>query len=146
MLKTSSKRGDWKSVLQIQVGDIETRTDAQIEDAATLVRTQVEVRVAQRLAGGLFWLSTRTCVVASHCAWPETSLMIGKRLLRYVAGSLEFGLRVVATDDVGLEAYGDAPFDPIVSQTGFAILCPWLARDVESAKQSPPSASITEAE
>ena len=29
--------------------------------------------------------------------------MIGKRLLRYVACSLEFGLRLVATDDVGLE-------------------------------------------
>ena len=136
LLNTSSRRGDWKSVLQIQVGDTETRTDAQIEDAASLVRPPVKVRVVHRLAAGLLWLSTRTrgdlaygtCGVASHCARPETSLMIGKRLLRYAAGSLDLGLRVVATDDVGLEAYGDAPFDPIVSQTGFAILCLWLAR------------------
>ena len=126
--------GDWESVLHIQVGDTGTWTDAQIEDAATLVRTPVEVRVAQRLAGGLLWLSTRTCVVASQRAWPETSLMIGKRLLRYVAGSLEFGLRLVATDDVGLEAYRDAPLDPIVSQTGFAIVCLWLSRDVEECE------------
>ena len=50
--------------------------------------------------------------------------MIGKRLLRYVAGTLEFGLRLVTTDDGGLEAYGDAPFDPIVCQTGFASFVP----------------------
>ena len=50
--------------------------------------------------------------------------MIGKRLLRCVACSLEFGLRLVATDDVGLEAYGDAPFDPTVCQTGFATFVP----------------------
>ena len=37
----------------------------------------------------------------------------------------------MTTDDVGLEAYGDAPLDPIVSQTGFAILCLGLVRDME---------------
>ena len=37
----SAAKGDWKSVLHIQVGDTETWTDAQIQDAATLVRTQV---------------------------------------------------------------------------------------------------------
>ena len=39
--------------MQIQLGNTETWTDsAQIEDA-TLVRSQVEVRVARRLAAGL---------------------------------------------------------------------------------------------
>ena len=49
------------------------------------------VRVAQRLAEGFLWLSRRTradlacgtCGVASHCPRPETSLMMGKRLLRH---------------------------------------------------------------
>ena len=84
--------GDWKSALQIQVGDTETWTDAaQIQDAATLARSQAEVRVVQRLAEGFLPLSTRTradlaygtCGEAAHCARPDTSLMIGKRLLRY---------------------------------------------------------------
>ena len=33
-----------------------------------------------------------------------------------------------------LEAYGDAPLDPIVCQTGFASFCPWLVRDVEECE------------
>ena len=72
--------------------------------------------------------------------------MIGKRLLRYLIGTLEFGLRLVTTDDVGLEAYGDAPFDPIVCQTGFASFVPGSRVMWRSAKQPLPSASITEAE
>ena len=122
--------------------------------AATLVRTRAEVRVAQRLAGGLLWLSKRTradlaygtCGVASHCARPETSLMIGKRLLRYLIGSLEFGFRLVTTDDVGWEACGATPFDPIVSQTGFAIFVSGSRVMWRSAMQSLLSASTAEAE
>ena len=72
--------------------------------------------------------------------------MIGKRLLRYLTGTLEFGLRLVTTDDVGLEAYGDAPFAPIVCQTGFASFVPRSRVMWRSAMQSLPSASITESE
>ena len=98
---------------KFKFGDIETWTDAlQIQDAATLAAHTSKGARCSALGGRLFlWLSTRTrgdlaygtCGVASHCARPGTSLMIGKRLLRYVAGSLEFGLRLLTTDDVGLE-------------------------------------------
>ena len=43
--------------------------------------------------------------------------MIGDRLLQYFSRSLESGLRSVATNAVGLDAHGDASFDPIVCET-----------------------------
>ena len=46
---------------KFKFSDTETCTDAaQIQDAATLARSQAEVRVAQRLAEGFLRLSTRT--------------------------------------------------------------------------------------
>ena len=85
-----------------------------------------EVRQAQRLAGGLNWLATRTrpdiaflvsqlSSAATRC--PERALALGKRCLRYLTGTRDHG--VVLTVDhkqhavrgglrAKLEAYGDA--------------------------------------
>ena len=60
-----------------------------------------EVRMAQRMAGGLNWLATRTrpdvAFVVSQLASaatraPQRALALGKRVLRYLAGTRDHGL------------------------------------------------------
>ena len=77
---------------------------------------------AQKLAGSLIWLSTRTRPDISYAQSrvssmatkaPRTALLEGIRVLRYLQGTKDVGLRFEALEGCdGLIAYTDANFQP----------------------------------
>ena len=123
-----------------------------------------EVRQAQRIAGGLNWLATRTrpdiaflvsqlASAATRC--PERALALGKRCLRYLAGTRDHGvaLTVDHTHHAGrrgqcgkLEAYGDASYEEGWSQTGVLVKLEGMTISWKSTKQSQVPRSTAESE
>ena len=94
------------------------------------------VKQAQRLSGGLLWLSRRTRpdiafggsqLSAVATRQPKTAIQYGKRLLRYLRGTTKVGINLRSSADMGLKVYADASFRPIKSQTGCALMWGWLS-------------------
>ena len=92
---------------------------------------QSDVRLAQKCAGAMLWLSTRSrpdlsyCVsrMASLCSKnPSSSLIMGKRLCRFLSGTSDHGLtlkpRSSFDDSLTVTMYGDASLDIGVGYTG----------------------------
>ena len=126
-----------------------------------------EVRVAQRMAGGLNWLATRTrpdvAFVVSQLASaatraPQRALALGKRVLRYLAGTRDHGLELrcpqrfqgsggnTAEDVRVLEAFGDASYEEGYGQTGVLIKFMGMTVCWKSCKQVQVPRSTAESE
>ena len=80
------------------IGSLEEPGDTIEEDEEP---DEAEVRTAQRLAGGLNWLATRTrpdiAFIVSQLSSaatkaPRGAIALGKRTLRYLAGTREHGI------------------------------------------------------
>ena len=78
-----------------------------------------EIRLAQKLAGSLIWLSTRTrpyIAYAQHrisslaVRAPRKALYEGKRMLRYLNGTSDCALIYRQTEVKEISAYGDANY------------------------------------
>ena len=100
------------------------------EEDLTVEVVESEVRQAQKLAGSLIWLSTRTRPDIAYAqgqasSWaardPKRSLAIGKRILRYLAGTRDLGLAFTKQDGMDFTAYTDANFEATRSMTGSLI-------------------------
>ena len=128
-----------------------------------------DVRMAQRMAGGLLWLSSRTRpdisfgvsrVAALATKNPTLSLIIGKKILRYLAFSSRYGLvypkgagsdpeyhdddkKILAAK---LDTYADASVDDVSTQTGVAQYLWECMVDWRSIRQQAIAGSTAEAE
>ena len=102
------------------------------------------------------WLSGRTrpdvafavSRLASQAASnPQWALRLGKRILRYLAGTRSHGLVFKPQGEaMKLEVYADASFEPEVSQTGVSTFLGGCLVDWRSCKQPQPARSTAEAE
>ena len=90
-----------------------------------------DIRLAQKLAGSLIWLSTRTrpdIAYAQHrisslaVRAPKKALAEGKRVLRYLNGTSNCALRYQQTEVNEISAYGDANFAVKISQSGTVVM------------------------
>ena len=88
-----------------------------------------DVWKAQKIAGSLIWLSTRTRLDISYgqsrvssmaTTNPKQAILEGKRILRYLRGTADYALYFKPTDNTVI-AYGDASFAIKRSQTGTII-------------------------
>ena len=112
------------------------------------------VRLAQKMVGSLIWLSTRTrpdlsFAVSRMSSWstrdPEVALRIGKRILRYLAGTVDIGL-CVRTSLEHLVMFGDASFEAAGSQTGVLAMFGGALVCWRSSKQLKVAGSTAESE
>ncbi|CAK0907605.1 unnamed protein product [Prorocentrum cordatum] len=123
------------------------------------------VRAAQRMAGGLLWLATRSRPDVSFatsrlssfaCSHPDWALRLGKRILRYLIGTRGFALVIGwGPDDtsagfaemtcLGLDVFADASFEAETAQTGVAVFCGGALIDWRSQKQPQVARSTAEA-
>ncbi|CAK0841691.1 unnamed protein product, partial [Prorocentrum cordatum] len=126
-----------------------------------------EVKLAQKMGGGLLWLSTRSrpdiafavSRLSSHaCRAPTWALKLGKRILRYVLGTRRFGLvvrpfsgspgahRAGRPLELKLDVYADASFETDTSQSGVAVFVGDVLVDWRSQRQPQVARSTAEAE
>ena len=120
-----------------------------------------DVRLAQRMAGGLLWLASRTRpdiayavsrVAALATSRPVQSLLFGKKVLRYLAGTRRMGLEYHVSQEFGideplpLETYADASFEDIGAQTGVSVYLFGCLVDWRSVRQQVVPFSTAEAE
>ena len=110
--------------------------------------------MAQRLAGGLNWLATRmradiayavSRIASKATRRPIEAITLGKRCLRYLAGTAAHGLSMVP-NGAGLEGYGDAAFDPCFGQSGVIVRFGAMPIAWKSAKQPQTPRNTAEAE
>ena len=117
------------------------RPVASLEDVPEKIEDEeepplAEVRLAQRMAGGLNWLATRTRpdiaftvsqLASAATRAPQRALARGKRILRYLAGTRTRGLELRipvrpreggGVSEAILEGFGDAPYAEGWSLTG----------------------------
>ena len=90
-----------------------------------------DVLRAQKMAGSLIWLSTRTRpdiayaqsrISSMATKAPQRAVLEGLRVLRYLQGTRSLGLRFQACENNGdLIAYTDANFGATRSQSGTVI-------------------------
>ena len=118
----------------------ECRAIGSLDDIGDEVQEEDEpapadVHKAQRLAGGLNWFATRArpdiSFVVSQLASAATraplrAIALGKRCLRYLAGTKEHGVHMSsrfrgASRGPTLEAHGDASYEVGFAQTGVLI-------------------------
>ena len=146
--------------------------DYLTEDAEGTEKTEPDlkdVRMAQRMAGGLLWLSSRTRpdisfgvsrTAALATKNPILSLIIGKKILRYLAFTSRFGLvypkgggaepehhddhKMILT--AKLDTYADASVDDVSTQTGVAQYLWECMVDWRSIRQQTIAGSTAEAE
>ncbi|CAK0805588.1 unnamed protein product, partial [Prorocentrum cordatum] len=114
-----------------------------------------QVRLAQRMPGGLLWLSSRTRpdvafavsrLASAAAVHPEWALKLGKKILRHLAGTRHYGLACQCSGGMALHVYADASFEPATAQTGIAnYLGPRLV-DWRSCTQPQPARPTAEAE
>ena len=122
-----------------------------------------QIRLAQRMAGGLLWLASRTRpdisfavsrAAALSTRRPTEALMIGKRVLRYLAGARGFGLFYAAgsagdTEETGkivLQVYTDASMEEAGAQSGVVTAMFGQVVDWRSTRQAVGPFSTAEAE
>ena len=109
------------------------------EESAEASPTLQSGRKAQRLAGGLNWLATRSrpdiafvvsLLSSAATKQPERAISLGKRCLRYLAGTKTHGIALFPTrhsDSPGsrepreLQCFGDASYEEGWAQTGVVI-------------------------
>ena len=125
----------------------ECRPVASLEDVQEKIEDEEEpplseVRLAQRMAGGLNWLATRTRpdiaftvspLASAATRAPQRALALGNRVLRYLAGTRTHGLQLRIPScsqgssgesnrcEAVLEGFGDASYEEGWSQTGVLI-------------------------
>ena len=113
-----------------------------------------DVRQAQKLAGSLIWLATRTrpdisyaqSAVSSLAARdPSRALMLGKRVLRYLAGTTDVGLEF-RPEGADFTAYCDASFEAHRSTTGSVVTYCGCVLAWRSAKQPQVAKSTADSE
>ena len=150
----------WGMATAQPVGSIDI--ESYEEEETSLDNREVdpkEVRLAQRMSGGLLWLSGRTRadiayavsrVSSQSTVRPAWALRLGKRILRYLIGTK---LHVLLYKPVGkrgkkplLEVYADASFDPCRAQTGYVVYFAGMLIDWRSTKQPQVARSTGEAE
>ena len=134
---------------------------------------ETDVRTAQRLAGGLNWLATRTrpdiAFIVSQLSSaatkaPRRAIALGKRTLRYLAGTREDGIMMepraatAVADGSGvhraqgcggtpvLEGFGDASYEEGWAQTGVLVKYRNMLVAWKSSKQPLVPRSTAEAE
>eukprot|EP00439_Symbiodinium_sp_Y106_P019156 s3996_g2.t1 len=92
----------------------DTDDDGQQPEEAT-------VRMAQKATGEALWLSTRSrpelahsvaCMAARATKKPLRALEISKRVMQYLARTIDYGILYKATDDPLLVVYSDASYAP----------------------------------
>ena len=118
-----------------------------------------DVRLAQKLGGGLLWLSGRTrpdiaFAVSRMSAYatsaPQWALRLGKRIMRYLLGTRRHGLFFQAVrgdgNELELHVFADASFEAEYSQTGVAVYLGECLIDWRSVKQAQVARSTAEAE
>ena len=114
-----------------------------------------QVRLAQRMSGGLLWLSSRrgpdvafavSRLASAAAINPEWALKLGKKILRYLAGTRHYGLAYLCSGGLALHVYADASFEPATAQTGIAVYLGHRLVDWRSCKQPQPARSTAEAE
>ena len=118
-----------------------------------------DVKLAQKLNGGLMWLATRTrpdiayavsrvgSAVTTH---PKTAIVYGKKILRYLAASRKCGLvyepRQDEDTDIMVETFADASLDDLRTTTGVVTYVGGALVDWRSTKQQVGAFSTCEAE
>ena len=115
-----------------------------------------DVHRAQKLAGSLIWLSTRTRpdityaqsrISSMMTKAPKIALMEGMRVLRYLQGTKHVGLRFQPCKDYHeVIAYTDANFSAKRSQTGSVVKLGANVVTWTSMKQTEISTSSAESE
>lgn len=122
-----------------------------------------DVRGAQRMAGGLLWLSSRTRPDLSYSVSrisslstrrPRASLVLGKKVLRYLAATRQLALVYVLSTPhelqdliCQLDVFSDASHGDAGAQTGIAcFMCERLLVDWRSLRQQLVCFSTAEAE
>ena len=153
------------------IGSLEDPGDQIEEDEEP---DETEVRTAQRLAGGLNWLATRTrpdiAFIVSQLSSaatkaPRRAIALGKRTLRYLAGTREHGLLlepraggsvsgggggVIRSRGSGgtpvLEGFGDASYEEGWAKTGVLIKYRGMLVSWKSTKQPQVPRSTAESE
>ena len=129
------------------------------DDAKPLL---ADVRLAQKMSGGLLWLANRTRpdisfavsrVASLASSRPKQSLVFGKKVLRYLAASrtivLEYDPLAAPTlesDEAPVETYADASLEDIGGQTGVATYLWNCLVDWRSVRQQVVPFSTCEAE
>ena len=149
------------------IGSLEDPGDQIEEDEEP---DETEVRTAQRLAGGLNWLATRTrpdiAFIVSQLSSaatkaPRRAIALGKRTLRYLAGTREHGILLEPRAGGGkgvdvraqgrggipvLEGFGDASYEEGWAQTGVLIKYRGMLVSWKSTKQPQVPRSTAESE
>ena len=115
-----------------------------------------EVRMAQKMSGGLLWLSCRTRPDISYATSrvssqattrPAWALKLGKRILRYLAFTKNHALYFNSyRGPAFLLLYADASFEPFYSQTGIVVYWRSCCVDWRSLKQAQVPRSTAESE
>ena len=144
----------------------ECRAIGSLEDVGDEVPEEDEpspndVHKAQRLAGGLNWLATRTrpdiSFVVSQLASAATraplrAIALGKRCLRYLARTRDHGIHMSSgngsrgSGPSKLEAYGDASYEEGFAQTGVIAKLNGMTISWKSTKQPQVPRSTAESE
>ena len=144
------------------IGSLED-VQEQLEDEAGQEPDAGDVRQAQRLAGGLNWLATRTrpdiSFVVSQLSSAATraplrAIALGKKCLRYLAGTRGHGIRLHAEAQHSgrsgspslLEAFGDASYETGYAQTGVIVKYRGMTIMWKSSKQPQVPRSTAESE
>ena len=128
--------------------------DESIEEEPKLA----DIRLAQRMSGGLLWLASRTRPDISYAtsrvaslasSRPKQALVFGKKVLRYLASTRLHGLIYEKGDFEGetmVETFSDASHEDIGTQTGVAIYINGMLVDWRSVRQQVVAFSTCEAE
>ena len=149
----------WGMTSASAVGTIDI--EAFDEDAEVDEPQPADVKAAQKMSGGLLWLSGRTRpdlafsvsrVASQSTTRPLWSLRLGKRIIRYLIGTK--GHVLVFKGGYGKDGrckeiiicYADASFEPTRAQSGFCIYYCHMLIDWKSIKQPQPARSTGEAE
>ena len=131
--------------------NIENVDDAAVEHDPPLD----EIRLAQRMSGGLLWLSGRTrpdiaystSKVSSYAtSMPRWALRLGKRILRYLIHTRGCGIFYKYRGNSVIWAFADASFDPYTSQTGICVFWGGCLIDWRSVRQQQVARSTAESE
>ena len=113
-----------------------------------------DVRMAQKMGGGLIWVSSRTRpdvayavsrISSAAAKRPQWALRLGKRTLRYLAMARDYGL-LYKSDGGGIVGFADASFNVLFSQTGVDLYYKGMNVEWRSCKQPVVARSTAEAE
>ena len=131
--------------------------EQEVEDLSSSEPALADVRLAQRMGGGLIWASSRTRpdiayavsrLSSAAAKRPVWAMQLGKRTLRYLAAARDYGLFYKAGSELAsaITGYDDASFGVGSSQTGVVIFFRDMLVDWRSCRQSVDARSTAEAE